>query len=393
MKNLRYGLLALVAGTASILIWLSALPANAVQPSVQMQTEPALNQAVPDESPVQFKLQAVDAQGKALSAVRFDLQLFTPDKSPWFTSDFPMVEGTTLLVLEALAADGTLAFAQTLPIRGQYALKAQVSPTVPGAFEPFEQVLSFAVPENAAKYRNAAILAGILIIAGLGSGWLVGGDGEAFPGNRSMQSQIQPDEVAPQSVRLLLSGMSLVAIAALLFVNISAELHPAHSHGEVQIEPDTALQSAKDLEIRLSGDQQATVGQLASQTIQAVNLKTGSPAANLAVEIQTVALEQQQPVFNYAAKTDSQGEITWQTQFFDGAVHQIVAKVVEPNTPNKEALQVSHMVEVEAIEPPLYIRLISLSYCTGLFLLSLLIGMIWHRRPADRAVSLNLFRL
>ena len=375
MKNLRYGLLALVVGTACVLIGLSDLPAQAMQPSVQLQTEPALNQAVPNESPVQFKLQAVDAQGKALSAVRFDVQLFTPDKSPWFTSDFPMVEGTTLLALETQAADGTLAFAQTLPIRGQYALKAQVSPTVPGAFEPFDQVLSFAVPENAVKYRNAAILAGILMIAGLGSGWIIGGD-RAVP----------PDEVLPQSVRLLLSGMSLVAIAALLFVNISAELHPAHSHGEVQIEPNTVLQSAKAIEIRLSGDQQATVGQLASQTIQVVNPKTGNPAANLAVEIQTVALERQQPVFNYVAKTDSQGEITWKTQFFDGAVHQIVAKVVDPNTPSTAPLQVSHMVEVEAIEPPLYIRLISLSYCTGLFVLSLLIGRLWHRHTADRAL-------
>ncbi|MGV2828670.1 hypothetical protein [Myxosarcina sp. GI1(2024)] len=44
--------------------------------------------------------------------------IFTPAKTPWFTSDFPIVEGTELLSLEAIASQGNPEFEQVLPIRG-----------------------------------------------------------------------------------------------------------------------------------------------------------------------------------------------------------------------------------------------------------------------------------
>jgi hypothetical protein len=367
MKNLKYVGLALTASIVCVFLWFHSLPSHASEPTVRLQTEPSLSQVLPDEAPVKIALQAVDARGQPLSDVQFQLQLLTPGKTPWFTSDFPIVEGTKLLELGAKSPEGKVEFEQVMPIRGSYTLKAQVTPLTADAFESFEQSIQLSVPENAAKYRNAAILIGILILAGVSSGWVVGGN-----------QAVQDGEIAPQSVRLLLSAATVVAIIVLLFVNISAELASADHHGgETQTSATPFVQRSQDLEIRLSGDRQATVGQLANQTIQVVNSKTGSPEANVVVNVKSIALEDNKQMFAYQGKTNDQGKLDWNEQFFDGAPHQIVAEVP---LSDGTALQVSHEIEVEGIEPPLYIRFISLGYYTGIFVLSLLTGIWLHRR-------------
>jgi hypothetical protein len=371
MKNLKYVGLALVASLVCVFLWFNSLPSHASEPTVQLQTEPSLSQVVPDEAPVRISLQAIDATGQPLSDVQFQLQLLTPGKTPWFTSDFPIVEGTKLLELGARSPDGKVKFEQVMPIRGSYTLKAQVTPLTAGAFESFEQSIQLSVPENTVKYRNAAILIGILILAGVSSGWVVGGD-----------QAVQDGEVAPRSIRLLLSAATIVAIAVLLFVNISAELASAEHHGgEMQTSATPSVQQSQDLEIRLSGDRQATVGQLANQTIQVVNSKTVSPEANVVVNVKSIALEDNKQMFAYQGRTNDQGKLAWNEQFFDGAPHQVVAEVTPSNG---TALQVSHEIEVEGIEPPLYIRFISLGYYTGIFVLSLLTG-IWLHRCSSRS--------
>jgi hypothetical protein len=356
-----------------VFLWFNSLSSHASEPTIQLQTEPSLSQAIPDEAPVRISLQAVDATAQPLSDVQFQLQLLTPGKTPWFTSDFPIVEGTKLLELGAKAPDGKVEFEQVMPIRGSYTLKAQVTPLTAGAFESFEQSIQLSVPENAAKYRNAAILIGILILAGVSSGWVIGGD-----------QTVQDGEIAPQPIRLLLSAAIVVAIAVLLFVNISAELSSAHGGEETQVAATPSVQRSQDLEIRLSGDRQATVGQLANQTIQVVNSKTGSPEANVVINVKSIALEDNKQMFLYQGKTNDQGKLDWHEQFFDGAPHQVVAEVTPSNG---TAFQVSHEIEVEGIAPPLYIRFISLGYYTGIFVLSLLIGIWLHRRSSRSGYS------
>ncbi len=198
---------------------------QAPQPSVQLTANPSIAQIRPLEAeatkalgsgnykpPVQLTLQAVDAQGQALKAARIHLQIFTRPKKPWFTTDFPIVEGTKLLDIEGNAPTGQLQLQQTLPTRGKYQLVVDVTPISPSAFTPIQQTLTLSVPENEAKYRNFGILAVILLAAGLGGGWIIGS-----------RQPLQPGEIAPQRVRLLLSGAIMVAIVALLYVNISAE--------------------------------------------------------------------------------------------------------------------------------------------------------------------------
>ena len=367
------------------------------QPSVQLTTNPPIDQVRPLEAeatkamgsgsykpPVQLSLQAVDAQGQALKDARIHLQIFTSPKNPWFTTDFPIVEGTKLLDIEANAPTGQLQVQQTLPIRGTYQLLVDVTPISPNAFAPIQQTLTLAVPENEAKYRNFGILAVILLAAGLGGGWIIG----------SRQS-VQPGEIAPQRVRLLLSGAIVVAIVALLYVNISAEFAQSHRSMAMSHETEAAPKSSKPsklqaqgLEMQLSGDTSATVGQLANFQVSVVDAKTRQPITDVVLKLTTTQLENNWVAFAYQGTPNSAGKLAWQQGFFDGAPHSIEVEVApQANSVRQfQPFQVGQGIPVEGIAPPLLVRLISLTYMTGIVGIGLLLGL-WLQRRRTRQTT------
>ena len=193
MKSIKYVLLTLVALAVSGLIWLSKSIPVVSQATVLINTEPPLEDVIPDDTVVKFQLQAIDSEEQTLTDANVRVRISTPSKTPWFTSDFPIVEGTELLNFEGIAPQGNLEFEQVLPIRGKYNVKVAVTPKNTGAFEAFEQSLSLNIPENPVKYRNLAILAVILLGVGFASGWILNGD-----------RSVREDEIAPQPVRMLL---------------------------------------------------------------------------------------------------------------------------------------------------------------------------------------------
>ncbi|MEH1819708.1 MAG: hypothetical protein V7L31_11630 [Nostoc sp.] len=369
--------------------------AQSPQPSVRLTTNPPINQVRPLEAeattvlgsghynpPVQLMLQAVDAQGQSLKDAKIHLQLFTPPKNPWFTTDFPIVEGTKLLDIEGNAPTGQLQVQQTLPIRGTYQLLVAVTPLVANAFEPIQQTLTLTLPENPLKFRYFGILVVILLAVGLLGGWVIGG-----------RQPIQPGEIAPQQVRLLLSGLIVVAIAALLWVNISAEFaeshHPMSMPGMGEEVPSSAkptkLQS-QGLYMQLSGDKSATVGQPAKLQISVSDPKTSQPVTDVVLKVTTTQLENNWVAFAYEGTPDSNGKLVWEQEFFDGAPHSVVVEVA-PQANAKEQFQpfqVAENIPVEGVAPPMAVRLISLTYFTGIVVIGLLLGLWLRHRQTPR---------
>jgi hypothetical protein len=355
------------------------------QPSIQLTTSPVLSQIKPFEAeadepqaPSQLTLQASDRAGHALENARIHLTLLTPPKTPWFTTDFPIVEGTTLLDMETLAPNGKLTLQQMLPIRGDYRLRVNVTPTVANALAPIQETLNLSVSENWVKYRNLGILAAILFAVGLGGGWVIG--------NRQ---KIQPGEIAPQRVRLLLSGVTVVAIAALLFVNVSAEF--AQSHGSMAMSHETkeaplsdkpAKLNTQGLAVELSGDSSAMVGQPAKLQVSVVDTKTNQPVTDVTLKVTATQLEHHWVTFAYQGIPDRNGTFAWQQQFFDGAPHRIEVEVAPQAKATRQfkPFQVAQNVSVEGVAPPLQVRLIALAYFTGLVGLGLLLGLGLQRR-------------
>jgi hypothetical protein len=380
MKKYRlFTFISAVCITLSILysfVGVSQTPAS----KVLLSTNPPLEKILPFEagterkqSPVTLTLQAVDSANQALKNALIDLQIITPPRNFWVTTDFPMVEGTKLLQMQSFAPDGKLEIQQILPIRGNYQLQLKVSPTVANTFVAYEQTLNLHMRENPIKYKYFAIVAAILLSAGLLGGWVIGG-----------QEELRQGEIAPQSVRLLLSSLTVVAIITLLFINISAEVADAHgsehsSHKET-IAP--SVEKSQGLEVSLTGDKTATVGKLANLAIQVKDTKNGQPIKNVGLQVKAIALEDNLTVFAYTGLTDQEGNLKWQEQFFDGAPHKVEVKTISLPNSNRQfpAINVAQVVDVEGIAPPMYIRLIGLFYFTAIVGIGMAIGLLIQQR-------------
>ncbi|WP_448267571.1 hypothetical protein [Nostoc sp. DSM 114159] len=382
MKKYRlFGVISAVCIVLSVLysfVGSSQIPTS----KVLLSTNPPLERILPFEaeaekpqSPVTLTLQAVDAAGKSLTNAKINLQILTPPRNPWLTTDFPIVEGTKLLEMNANAPDGKLEIQQMLPIRGNYQLFVKVSPLVANTFAAYEQTLNLNVHENPIKYKYFAVIAAILLSLGLLGGWIIGG-----------QEELQQGEIAPQSVRLLLSALTVVAIITLLVINISAEV--AEAHGSEHHSTSTEMiapssQKSQGLEINLEGDKNATVGKLANLALQVKDATTGQPITDVALQIKAIATEHNLTVFDYKGIPDEQGKLTWLEQFFDGSPHKIEVEATPlPGSSHQfTPVKVAQEVEVEAIAPPIYIRLIGLFYFTAFVGIGMAIGLlIQHRR-------------
>lgn len=350
------------------------------KPSVRLITEPQISQILPFEaeanspqSPVRLTLQALDEASKPLENAKIRLQILTPPKNPWFPTDFPLVEGTELLNIETIAPKGEIQIQQIFPIRGDYKLLVEVNPIVADAFQPIQQIITLPVPENWVKYRNFAILAVILLVLGLVGGLVLGG-----------KQEIQPGEIAPQRVRLLLSGAIIVAIATLLIINISAEVADSHSlhHSDQSPSSEPAVQKIQGIEAKIVGDVQATVGQSAKLKVQVINPQTNQPVTDVFLKIKATQLEDKWVAFAYEGVADVNGRLTWEEQFFDGAPHKVEVEI----SPQPDAklqfspLRVAKNIEVQGVAPPLQVRLIALAYFTSIIVLGLLLGLRLKRK-------------
>lgn len=355
------------------------------QSIVRLTTDPSIEKIRPFEAeastkqlPTRLTVQAFDATGQPLKNANFHLQLLAPPQTPWFTTDFPIVEGTTLLDFKTPASIGEVKLQQMLPIRGTYQLQVSVTPQVANAFAPFQQTLPISVSENSVKYQNFAVLAIFLLLVGLAGGWVIGG-----------RQQAQPGEIAPQPVRLLLSGVIVVAIAALLYVNINAEM--AQSHHTMAMSHPTEVapaathpsqQQSQGLDVQLSGDRSALVGKLASFQLRLTDAKTQQPVTDVITRIKATQLENGWITFAHDGTPDATGQLRWQMQFFDGAPHQVEVEVTpQPNSARQfQPFQVTQTLEVEGVAPPLYVRLIMLVYMTGIVTIGLLLGLRFRKK-------------
>ncbi len=356
------------------------------QASVQLATEPPIAQISPleaeateylgsgkYESPVQVKLQARDATGAPLQNARLHLQILTPPPTPWFTTDFPIVEGTKLLDIKGDAPTGEFKMQQVFPIRGNYQLQVNVTPVVENAFAPITQTLNLTVPENPLKFRYFLIVLAVLLAIGFIGGWIIGG-----------RQTIQLGEIAPRQVRLLLSGVTALAIATLLFFNVSAELGEAHaSMAEVASAADNSgVITSQGLKLELTGDTQTAVGQLASFQAKLTDSQTNQPVSDAIFEVKATQLENNWVAFAYQGVSDMKGTLAWREQLFDGAPHSVEVKV-SPQPDSKvqfQPFQVTREIDVEGIASPMSVRLIGLFYFTGVLALGLVAGLWLQRR-------------
>jgi hypothetical protein len=318
-------------------------------------------EAEQQKPPPRFHLEAQDSQGKALSHVRMQLKMVTPEPNPWVSTDFPMVEGTELLSFEVPAAQGVVEFEQMLPIRGAYQVFVKVLPMDDDAAKPLiEKVLAVNVPENPVKFRNFAILAGMCTLVGVVGGFFIG-----QPQGGSTTLGI------PESVRLLLIGLTLTAMAALIFINVSAEFQDGHSSTagmDNKMSPALSIDQDKDQKqvLKLDGTQDARVGTAEAFQAKRIDRRTGQEIPS-AFEVSVFNTEKNWKLFSIATPIDN--HLRWRQQFFDGSGHRL--EVRTPRYREQPALTMKQSISVEGIAPPVSVRLKALAYLTGFVALGL----------------------
>ncbi len=373
MRFLRYGGLAIAASCVCLLLWLTNSPSQAQQPTLEVHTTPPLAQVVPDDTLTTVRLQAATAAGDPIKNANYLIKLTAPVPQFWTTSDFPLVEGTELLTVEGTTQNGVMEFQQQFPIRGQYQLQVRVTPLGEEGIAAFSQTIPVIVPENPVKYRNTAILIVLLVGIGLLGGWIIGGE-----------QTIPEGEWVPRSVRLLLSGLTGVAIVALLWVNIRAEIVYATVPDLMPLNETSVATQLDSTELQLMGDSAAIVGLPSRRSLQLLDATTGAPLENYPVNITVKALESGDTVLAFAGQTNEQGSLPWREQFFDGAPHEVAASTT---LTNGKTIRATHEIEVQGIQPPLRRRFITLSYYMGIFLTSILVGFGGHRRQSRRSLT------
>ena len=375
-KSQRSALIIAITGLMSLLLFAIVGLSQTPSPGIQLTTSPPVGQFYPFEaeatkpqSPTLLTLTARNPAGELLANSLFKVQIFTPPNTPFLATDFPVVEGTKLLELSAIAPEGKVQFQQMLPIRGKYKLLVNVTPIAANQFSPIEQTLTLDVPENPVKYRNYAILLVVLLGVGIGGGWIMG-----------KQSLPQRGEIAPVRVRLLLSGAVLVAIASLVVVNVSVEVSKSHDHSHATPEKTTVSNNSQ-LQVQISGDKYATVGELANLQVSAIDSKTNQPLTDVTFKLKTTALENNWVAFAYEGIPDATGKLKWQQQFFDGAPHKLEVEAI-PNSANSQFKPVfaTEEIEVAAARTPLLTRLISFAYLIGTVIVGLAVGLKTRRK-------------
>jgi hypothetical protein len=365
------------AGGAILLLLLGSPSAFAQETSgrVLLTLDPPVHKLVPFEaeaeqqqSPPRFHLEAQDSQGKALSRVRMQIKMVTPEPNLWISTDFPIVEGTELLSLEVPAAQGVVEFEQMLPIRGTYQVSVKVLPIDDAKATPLiEKVLTVDVPENPVKFRNFAILAGICTLVGAVGGFFIG---QPRGSTEERRSQLG----LPESVRLLLIGLTLTAMAALIFINVSAEFQGGHSSmaGMANAPPinapsmTQAIAQDKEQILNLDGVKEARVGTAESFQAKLTDRRTGQEIPS-AFEVSVINTENNWKLFSIA--TPITNHMRWRQQFFDGSGHRI--EVQTPPHKKQPTLTAKHSVSVEGVAPPVSVRLKALAYLTGFVALGL----------------------
>jgi hypothetical protein len=189
---------------------------------------------------------------------------------------------------------------------------------------------------------------------------------------------------------------------ALLYVNVSAEMaqsgmsepmsHPMgkeHEHGASTEHTEKSIPAntitSQGIKLAITGDNSATVGKIANFQIKAVDVKTNQPVAGK-VSIKTINTEKQDKwtAFGYQGAIDPNGQLAWQSGLFDGSGHQVNVEFTPTVVTGQQStpIKVSQAVDVEGVAPPLYIRLISLGYMTGIAASAFLVAF-WLRRRQD----------
>jgi hypothetical protein len=316
--------------------------------SVKLETNPAAAQIGPDNTFAHTTLSVIDASGQVVPNAYLKLHLDTPPGNPIISTDFPIVEHTTLLNYEGTLSNGVLEFDSIYPIRGQYTFEVEAGRDATNL--SFKDSLSLNLNENSNEVINGIIFIALLLILGIIAGVIIGNGARAQ--------------------RMATAGLILLALTGGL-VGSSAPLVQAHGGGnESNIEPFTESATSGDLTLTYDMTPGAgKVGTLNTLTFEATD-SNGAPVPHTTFEVNFWHIEDDKPVFATTLYAPT-GQTQLDFQFFDGAEHEV--RLAASNTTG--TVNLTKVVDVEAVDPPLSVKVKTTIYLVLVTLVGILIGL------------------
>jgi hypothetical protein len=270
------------------------------------------------------------------SSVRWVALRLDAPAGGFFSTDFPVVEGSRLLDLRLPIIDGKVEWRQVFPIRGEYRLGARLE-TAAGA--KTERTFHFRVYEQKQKWLWLGLFALGLFLLGMIAGRIFSAPGK------------------PKGVKLGASLILFLAYGGLVPDGIWAQESPNRKYAaRLEVAP-------------------ATVGGPARIRwwLHPAGVE-GKPSVNLTLSI--TQLEKNVVVFA-VEKILVAGEFAFDYQFTDGSDHRVSAIAM---TPDGETVRQEQVVPVSAVPPPSSAPLPTLALFISLIFLGLLAGR-WSRKP------------
>ena len=315
------------AAVICFLFGISLSAADAAEtPNILFKTTPRVELLRPFADPIDLSLLITGADGRPVEGGSVALRLDAPTPGRFFSTDFPLLEGTLLNEMRLPLRQGRAAWKYLFPIRGEYRLGVEYT-SEDGA--KAKRVFAFRVRESRQKLWTLAGFSSALLILGFLAG------------------------------RVFTRTHAALILSCLVFLSPTSPAAP-HVAGE-------SGPSSPGLEI-----EPPTVGRPAL-----VHWRAAGAGSAALLSLSIVHLEKQKVVFA-VDKIAVRDQWSMKFHFPDGAAYRVNAIA---GSPGQSPVRSEQVIAVTAVEPPATASAPALAYFTGLIAVGLGAGR-WSKRRA-----------
>jgi len=147
-----------------VVLFLSVGVGHGAAADIEVAFSPELELVTPLDELVAIR---VAVRGGAERPVDLSLKLWAPPRGKFFTTDFPLVEGTQLIQMNVRLPDGRLDWGYAFPIRGTYRLELHAADA---AGQAFERTVLIEIKEHWTKWSFLFVFLAGLFTLGLVAG-------------------------------------------------------------------------------------------------------------------------------------------------------------------------------------------------------------------------------
>ena len=302
--------------------------------NIYFKASPRLELLYPYSDPATITLLVTGADGKPVANGSIAIRLEAPLPHWFFSTDFPLVEGSRLLDMTVQLRQGRAEWKYLFPIRGQYRLSVEFA--APDG-RKVNKTFPLTIRENRLKWFFLGIFTVVLFAAGVLAGRIF---------TRSVPN------AKGRVAACLLASMGCVALS---IADAAQGLEQRKNFGWLDIDPPTVGKRSK-VRWRLAGEEDGA-NRAVLLTLTIAHLEKGK----------TVFAVERLPV---------QGEFAMDFQFADGAEYRITANAY---VTGGQMVRTEQNVSVTGVEPPARAMIPAIGFFLAVIVLGLVVGR-WSRR-------------